>query len=66
MTNESAPQVKLVLCDREGLGRITVELEPFFEFSFSMAEGLQDLIAQHKQFVRTDPTRRFPRQRQAQ
>ncbi len=57
MTNESTPQVKLVLCDDEGMGRIAVELEPFFEFSFWMAEELQDLIAEQKHFARSRPTR---------
>ena len=57
MLNESTPQVKLVLCDHEGMGRITVELEPFFEFSFWMAEELQDLIAQHKQYALPTPAR---------
>jgi hypothetical protein len=52
MINDSAPEVKLVLCDHEGLGRISVDLEPFFEFSFWMAEELQDLISTHKRFQR--------------
>jgi hypothetical protein len=51
MTNDSSPQVRLILCDNEGLGRITVGLEAFFEFSFALAEDLQDLVAQHKEFV---------------
>ena len=57
MTHQSEPQVKLVLCEHEGMGRISVELEPFFEFSFWMAEELQDLIATHKQFARPRPAR---------
>ncbi len=61
MTNDSAPQVKLVLCDHEGTGRITVELEPFFEFSFWLAEELQDLIEQNKQFVRPPSVRSLTR-----
>ena len=48
MINDSSQQVKLVLCDNHGVGRITCELEPFFEFSFWMAEELQDLVSQHK------------------
>ena len=48
MTNDSSPQVRLILCDNEGVGRITVGLEAFFEFSFSLAEDLQDLVAQHE------------------
>lgn len=49
--NEPVSQVKLVLGNHEGMGRITVELEPFFEFSFWMAEELQDLVASNKQFA---------------
>ncbi len=64
MTNDSTPQVKLVLCDDEGMGRIAVELEPFFEFSFWMAEELQDLIAEQKQFARPRPSRHFSLVRQ--
>ena len=52
MTNESSSQVRLILCDNEGLGRITVGLEAFFEFSFSLAESLQDVVAEHKSFAR--------------
>lgn len=66
MINESTPEVKLVLCDHEGLGRITVELEPFFEFSFWMAEELQDLIADNRQYIRPDPSRRRSVVRQIQ
>ncbi len=65
MTNESAPEVKLVLCDSAGLGRISVELEPFFEFSFWMAEELQDLIAEHKKFARPEGRRAVPFSRQS-
>ncbi len=61
MTNDSAPEVKLILCDHEGIGRITVELEPFFEFSFWMAEELQDLIEQNKQFALPRKARNIPR-----
>ena len=61
MTNESSPQVRLILCDNEGLGRITVGLEAFFEFSFWLAEELQDLVAEHKQFVHARTRRDVPR-----
>lgn len=57
MINESTPQVKLVLCDHEGMGRITVELEPFFEFSFWMAEELQDLVEKWKHMAPPAPRR---------
>jgi len=63
MTNDSSPQVRLILCDNEGLGRITVGLEAFFEFSFSLAEDLQDLVAHHKEFVRARTQRDIRRLR---
>ncbi|MCU0960299.1 MAG: hypothetical protein MUF48_09360 [Pirellulaceae bacterium] len=58
MTNKSTSQVKLVLCDNEGIGRIRVGLDPFFEFSFWMAEELQDLLAQHEHWRRPRPPQR--------
>ncbi len=63
MTNDSSPQVRLILCDNEGVGRITVGLEAFFEFSFSLAEELQDLVAQHEEFVHVGAQRDIPRLR---
>jgi hypothetical protein len=63
MTNDSSPQVRLILCDNEGMGRITVGLEAFFEFSFSLAEELQDLVAQHEEFVHLRAQRDVPRLR---
>ncbi len=57
MANKSTSPVKLVLCDSEGIGRIRVGLEPFFEFSFWIAEELQDLVAQHEHWRRPRPAR---------
>ena len=34
---------RLVLCNERALGRITVGLEAFFEFSFDLAEALMEL-----------------------
>ncbi len=48
MTNKSPQEVKLVLTDNEGVGRISVDLEAFFGFSFWMAEELQDLVEKWK------------------
>ncbi len=48
MINGSPQTAKLVLCDRRGLGRVHVELEGFFEFSFSLAEDLEDLVRKWK------------------
>ena len=45
MTNRSRQTTKLVLSDDGGQGRIQVELEAFFEFSFSLAEELEDLVS---------------------
>lgn len=36
---------KLVLANNVGLGRVHVDMEAFFEFSFWMAEELEDLVA---------------------
>jgi len=36
---------KLVLVDHAGLGIVRVDMEAFFEFSFWMAEELEDLVA---------------------
>ena len=36
---------KLVLVDHAGLGSVRVEMEAFFDFSFWMAEELEDLVA---------------------
>ena len=45
MTNNSdAKRVQLLLAD-DGPGRIHADMEAFFEFSFWMAEELEDLIA---------------------
>ncbi len=63
MSKDPSPQVKLVLCDNEGVGRITVGLDAFFEFSFWMAEELQDLVAQHEHLARTRTSRDVPRLR---
>ncbi len=42
---EKPPQsFQLILSDRDGLGRLTVDLESFFEFSFSLADELQELL----------------------
>lgn len=35
---------QLILSDRDGLGRISVDLETFFEFSFALAEELDAIV----------------------
>jgi hypothetical protein len=54
MIHDSAPEVKLVLCEDQGIGRVAVEIEPFFEFSFWLAEELQDLEAANRQYILPD------------
>ena len=44
MTNGSQRSTRLVLSDQKTLGRITVEMEAFFEFSFGLAEDIDDLV----------------------
>jgi len=45
MSQGKSAGTKLVLVDHAGLGRVRVDMEAFFEFSFWMAEELEDLIA---------------------
>lgn len=45
MTNGSKQTTRLVLSDLRGLGKVHVELEAFFDYSFTLAEDLQDLVA---------------------
>lgn len=45
MSQSESAGTKLVLVDHPGLGCIHVEMESFFEFSFWMAEELEDLVA---------------------
>jgi histidinol phosphatase-like enzyme len=60
MKSKSPQEVKLVLSDNEGVGRISVDLEAFFAFSFWMAEELQDLVEKWKH-VAPPANRRSPR-----
>lgn len=45
MTENSSTRPRLALTDADELGQIVVDLESFFEFSFWMAEELEDLVA---------------------
>jgi hypothetical protein len=38
---------QLVLGDHVGLGQVHIDLEAFFEFSFWLAEELEDLVSRH-------------------
>ena len=44
MTEKSANTMQLVLTNDTATGRITVDMEAFFDFSFWMAEELEDLV----------------------
>lgn len=45
MTEKSHP-IKLALTDPGESGKIVVDMEAFFDFSFWIAEELEDLVAQ--------------------
>ena len=44
MPEKTPPTFDLVLVRDPALGRITVDMQAFFDFSFDLAEDLQDLI----------------------
>ena len=45
MPKGNKSSTKLVLVNHSGLGRVHVDMEAFFEFSFWLAEELEDLVA---------------------
>lgn len=45
MAGKSPSSLNLVLTDDDGLGNIVVDMEAFFDFSFWLAEELEDLVA---------------------
>jgi hypothetical protein len=48
---EKTPHVlELVLTPNDGLGRIAVDMQAFFDLSFELAEELQDLIERWQHF----------------
>ncbi|MEQ8790221.1 MAG: hypothetical protein RIC55_28250 [Pirellulaceae bacterium] len=48
MPEHTTPTLELVLTHDDGLGRIAVDMQAFFELSFELAEDLQDLVEQHQ------------------
>lgn len=48
MTSGIPGSTRLTLCNSEGLGRLEVDLEAFFAFSFDLAEDLVDLVQMHQ------------------
>ena len=63
MTSRSQQKTQLVLTNRQGLGQILVDVEAFFEFSFDLAEDLQDLVQRwrHRSAPKDRPPRRSKR-----
>ncbi len=59
MTEKSTQPTQLVLTKDAALGRIKVDMEAFFDFSFWMAEELEDLVAegQHRLVTKADRIR---------
>ena len=49
---------RITLTDDASLGRLQVDLEAFFEFSFWLAEELEDLVAIHGQRSSANSPRR--------
>ena len=45
MNRRSHVRAHVVLLDKPGLGQMQVSVEAFFEFSFWIAEQLEDLVA---------------------
>jgi hypothetical protein len=44
MAYKTPEKLQLVLTENDGTGRIAVGMEAFFEFSFDLAEDLEDLV----------------------
>ena len=44
MTEKPTNSMQLVLTNDSATGRVTVDMEAFFDFSFWMAEELEDLV----------------------
>ncbi len=60
MNQQTRKPVQLVLTDERGLGKIHVDMDAFFDFSFWMAEELQDLVALRKHATRQSSARPEP------
>ena len=57
MPQGNSAGTKLVLVDHAGLGRMHVEMEAFFDFSFWLAEELEDLVAKWAPLAAPDAAR---------
>ena len=62
MANKTPEKLQLVLTENDGMGRISVGMEAFFEFSFDLAEDLEDLVARWSHV--SPPRRMKPRSTQ--
>lgn len=51
MARKSPENLQLVLAAHEGMGQIVVSMDAFFEFSFELAEELEDLVAKWSHFA---------------
>ena len=61
MPEKTPPVLELVLTKNDGLGRIAVDMQAFFDLSFELAEDLQDLLQRWKHF--SPPVKRGPSSR---
>jgi hypothetical protein len=56
MTTGLPGSTRLTLCNSEGLGRLEVDLEAFFAFSFDLAEDLVEMVRMHRPSSQKSPT----------
>lgn len=59
MTENSTKTIRLTLNNSPYCGKITVSMEAFFDFSFEMAEGLEDLVAKQQRVDSAQPRERI-------
>lgn len=48
MTDDTIKTLRLTLNNSPYCGKITIRMEAFFDFSFEMAEELEDLVSRRK------------------
>lgn len=59
--SKSERKTRLILTNDSAMGRITVDMEAFFDFSFWMAEELTDLVQHHRYKYRSQPSNSISR-----
>jgi hypothetical protein len=57
MKPKTPSTIRLALFAQPGLGQIHVDMEPFFEFSFSLSEDLEDLVHKWSHLAAPSATR---------